>query len=409
MRTTTVNCPHPMPPLPRACSKSLGSELVRKASLDAERTITFFRVPMYVLVVLVGGTMAYRTGHALWWVNVIINGTGALTAFIPAWFQWKKGVIPLKQRYYAQGADLLCTVVNAFLIASFAPQYETFAFACLVSLLALVIVSAGVRLDHKLAFITLGASYGALALYIWMHPGFGRMFFFVVFLVAEWMAVVTERIMRRAAERDALARFLPKEVAERIANDPEGLALGGVAVEDTVMFTDMRGFTTLSATQNPEEVMALLNELHAVQVQAVFDEGGTVNKFTGDGLLAVFGAPKPHPDATAAAVRAALKILQGVQDVSTRRGEDVRVGIGLHRGNVVAGNVGSQHQLEYTVIGDTVNVAARLEPLTKEYGVDLLLSRQAANHLNGHFTLRDLGETLLRGHPTPIHLVTLTG
>jgi adenylate cyclase len=169
--------------------------------------------------------------------------------------------------------------------------------------------------------------------------------------------------------------------------------LTGERRDVTVLFCDIRGFTSMSERLTPEQVVSALNEFYALMFETIFKHDGTLNKFLGDAVMAVFGAPIAHPDHAARAVRAALDMRQAVAELGKRRRavrkEPFEVGIGLSLGEVVAGSVGTEERMEYTVIGDSVNVAARLQGQAKAGSI--LLSRRT------YEAVHDLVEGFSRG------------
>ena len=174
----------------------------------------------------------------------------------------------------------------------------------------------------------------------------------------------------RANTRDAFARFVPESVVEQVLQDAEGVRLGGVRGEATVMFSDLRGFTSFAETLQPEQVIDALNRYLTAMSEAILDHGGTLVAYMGDGIMAVFGAPlqqEDHADRALAAARDMLTRLEGFN--GWLRSQDLhqgfKMGIGLNTGPVMSGNVGSERRLEYTALGDTTNTAARLEGMTK--------------------------------------------
>src|SRR5262245_29846859 len=167
----------------------------------------------------------------------------------------------------------------------------------------------------------------------------------------------------------AFTRYVAREVVDEILKDPEHMVLTGERREATVLFCDIRGFTAMSERLTPEEVVSLLNEFYTLMIETTFKHDGTLDKFLGDAVMAVFGAPIPHPDHAIRAVRTAVAMQAGVAELNERRGhgdrEPIFIGIGVSLGEVVAGTVGTQDRMEYTVIGDSVNIAARLESNAK--------------------------------------------
>ncbi|MBL8956823.1 MAG: adenylate/guanylate cyclase domain-containing protein [Myxococcaceae bacterium] len=213
-------------------------------------------------------------------------------------------------------------------------------------------------------------------------------------------------LIQRGLERDALARYLPTPAVERIAQNPADQQLGGTLVEATVVFCDLRGFTTLASKLPPAGVVATVNEWFKEAVAETLANGGVVDKFVGDALLAVF----PGGDGPARAVRCALGWRKRLAELNVRRaarGEGpLEVGTGAHVGQLVAGNVGSPERLEYTHIGDVVNVAARVQDLTKKYGEPLLVTADVwqAAAVEG-LVARDVGEVKVRGRDAPLRLM----
>jgi adenylate cyclase len=171
-----------------------------------------------------------------------------------------------------------------------------------------------------------------------------------------------------------------------------------------VLFLDIRGFTAMTRARSAPETVALLNDFFAEMVAIVDRRGGIINKFLGDGFLALFGAPLADPRASAHAVDAGRDMLDAVEAWNAQRpAQTLRVGIGIHLGDAVTGTVGSPQRKEYTVIGDTVNLAARLEQLTKETGARLLVS-DALHALAVEHGATDLGPLPIRGYDRPVRV-----
>ena len=213
--------------------------------------------------------------------------------------------------------------------------------------------------------------------------------------------------------RQLFSLYVTPEVAEHAIQ--HGAELGGQLTDATVLFSDIRGFTAMTEQLGPERIIGLLNRYFDAMSDAIVVQGGLVNKFGGDSLLAVFGAPlHPAPDHAARAVRAAQAMLAALDTFNAEqiaRGEPaLRIGIGIATGPVVAGNVGSEERLEYTVIGDTVNLASRLESMTKELeelDATVLLSSATAEALAVWSDLLPAGKINVRGKQAPVRVYTL--
>jgi adenylate cyclase len=194
-------------------------------------------------------------------------------------------------------------------------------------------------------------------------------------LVAVSVAVLALHYLTVAFERervrDLFARFVPEDVVDDVIADTDGLRLGGVQREGTVMFSDLRGFTSFAEKMPVDQVIEVLNRYLTEMSDAILDHGGTLVAYMGDGIMAVFGAPVEQPDHADRALAAAREMIGPRLDTfneylrSQNLGEGFRMGVGLNSGQVMSGNVGSERRLEYTAIGDTTNTAARLEGMTK--------------------------------------------
>jgi adenylate cyclase len=217
----------------------------------------------------------------------------------------------------------------------------------------------------------------------------------------------------RANTRDAFARFVPESVVDQVLQDAEGVRLGGVRGEATVMFSDLRGFTSFAETLEPEQVIAALNRYLTAMSEAILDHGGTLVAYMGDGIMAVFGAPlqqDDHADRALAAARDMLDRLGGFNRSLREEGihEGFKMGIGLNSGPVMSGNVGSERRLEYTALGDTTNTAARLEGMTKGTPHQLYVADSTRDALRTPADdLVEVGEFEVRGRRATIKLWSL--
>jgi adenylate cyclase len=216
-------------------------------------------------------------------------------------------------------------------------------------------------------------------------------------------------------ERDNLRTTFGKYMTQSVMDHllAGKVALGGETLQVTVLFTDIRSFTTISEKMDPQSLVALLNEYFTAMVGIVMQEGGVVDKYIGDAIMAVFGAPVPKPEDTVNAVRAAVRMRQELEHLNVRleaRGiPRLRTGIGLHTGEVVAGNIGSEKRMEYTVIGDTVNLASRLESSTKELGVNILISEDTYALTKHTIVTKPVREITVKGRKQPVMTYEVLG
>jgi adenylate cyclase len=215
-----------------------------------------------------------------------------------------------------------------------------------------------------------------------------------------------EASIAAAIARDHVTNLFGQHVSPQVVE--RLLAAGPTAATETrrvaVMFVDIRGFTAAASTRTPQQVVDRLDAAFAVLVDIVDRNGGIVNKFLGDGFLALFGAPFDDPNAAAHAVTAAREMLAAIEQHDVGSDWPLRIGIGLHLGNVVAGSVGSPRRKEYTVIGDTVNLASRIEGLNKEFGSRLLISNVVHQEIGNVEGAVSLGDVPVRGYQQSIQV-----
>ena len=216
-------------------------------------------------------------------------------------------------------------------------------------------------------------------------------------------------LAEQALQRSALERFLAPEVVEMVAANPEGVRLGGTNQMVSVLFADIRGFTPLSEGMDPHKVVEILNEYFTRVTDVIFDNGGTLDKYIGDAVMALFGAPISKGNDAARAVKTAVQIQRLLQEINrdsaARQWPELRVGIGINSGVVTAGNIGSPRRLDYTVIGDTVNTASRL--MSKAGGNQIFISAETASQLGGGFDLEPLPPLPLKGKSEPVQVFSV--
>ena len=213
-----------------------------------------------------------------------------------------------------------------------------------------------------------------------------------------------EKKRLRDQQRELIGKFATKEVADDLLTS--GFSLGGKHVEASAMFCDIRSFTTIVEAREPAETIELLNDYYTLMMDAIGGEGGIVNQMVGDGLMAIFGAPLPREDHRQRAVLAARQMVGLIrlfnEEQAARDKLQIEVGIGIASGPVVAGYTGTHHRATYTCVGDTVNVAARLESHTKVANRPILIDEHTRLGLDGVIAVEEQGELVVKGKTQPV-------
>ena len=216
---------------------------------------------------------------------------------------------------------------------------------------------------------------------------------------------LVEAVAREQSKRERLGRYFSPQIAAHLEERGEELG-AGESREVTLLFADLRDFTALSEHLDGRAVVATLNEFHSAMVEQLFSFGGTLDKYLGDGIMAYFGAPVGQPNHAAQAVQCALAMQEEMTRLNAaraQRGEPpLRMGIGLHTGRAVLGDIGAPRRREYTVIGDTVNVAARIEQLTKLHGAPILVSEETRQQAGAAFRYMAAAPVRVKGKSEPL-------
>ncbi len=220
-----------------------------------------------------------------------------------------------------------------------------------------------------------------------------------------------DSLLQKQRIQSAFGRYVNDYLLAQLLDEPEGAELAGIEREVTILFADIRGFTRLSEGLEAPRVVALLNEVFQLVSDRILERGGTIDKFMGDSVMAYFGAPVPNPDHAQRALSAAVDIIRCIEernqrsdglDPSTTSSIPVRVGIGVHTGSVVVGNIGSDRRTDFTAVGDAVNVAHRLEKLASPG--EILVSEAVKQRVGSVFHLRCVGTRQLPGRQEPVEL-----
>jgi len=215
-----------------------------------------------------------------------------------------------------------------------------------------------------------------------------------------------ERLAREEVARANYSRFLPEYVVKQMLENPESFKLGGVNQTITILFADIRGFTRISEHAPPEKIVSLLNRYFSAMTDIIFAHGGTLDKYLGDGLMALFGAPTTTPEDASNALNAAVamqrRILGINQELRDEGLPEIGVGMGLHTGEVIVGYIGSERRSEYTAIGDTVNTSSRLE--SNAHGGEILISDATAKAARSRYKLQPREPITVKNREQPVVL-----
>ena len=400
--------------------------------------VAAFDLHLYRLIAQAG-----TTGHPLsQGAEIIINYRGGPRTFVSVPYQWVlAGYVPLADfagKIVLVGAST--PVLHDVFPTPFAPRgdmpgVEIHANALetllkgipiqrvptvLVGVLAVLAGAGSLWVTPLLRpVLSLGLVGGATLLYLIVtHMAFRSGYWVTVLPVPMTLAItyvgaVTRNFVVERRQRRRLSRYFSPAVVNEIIRQKDDLNLSSDRRQMTVLFSDIRGFTSLSEHMPPEDVVAFLRKYLTVMTEVVFKHGGTVDKYVGDAIMALYNVPFATPDHAARAVRTALEFQQRLPSLTerfaARYGGKLACGVGINTGDAVVGTIGSEQRLEYTAIGDTINVGARLETLTKDFGVSVIISESTYLEVKGLFVTRDLGEVKVRGKDKPVRIYAVDG
>lgn len=222
--------------------------------------------------------------------------------------------------------------------------------------------------------------------------------------------LLLEDISTEKRMKSTMARYMDPGLADKLMSDG-GELLGGQDSVATILFSDIRSFTTLSEELGAQGIVSLRNEYFTLMVEVITDEGGMLDKFLGGALMAIFGTPFPHEDDADRGVKAAIRMMEELRKYNEQRARynqnPIDIGIGLNTGHVVTGNIGSPKRMDYTVIGDGVNLAARLESATKQYGAHILISEYTLAELKSSYRHHQVDNVIVKGKTKPVAVYEL--
>jgi adenylate cyclase len=294
--------------------------------------------------------------------------------------------------------------------------YDVAVILALGGFLVMVLPRIGVRNAIWLTLALLVA-YATLAFglfrsqHIWLNVVYPSLLMLVLFMSSTIFKYFTAETEKRQI-KGAFQHYVPMQVVEQIMKDIDNLSLGGEKRELTVLFSDIRGFASIAETLAPEELVKLLNVYLTQMTDKVFKHNGLLDKYIGDAIMAVYGAPIHHPDHAKLACRTALEMMQAMQSLRDEWKKsgfaDMDIGIGINTGSMVVGNMGSKGRFDYTVIGDAVNLGSRIESLNKTYGTHILMSEFTYRQVRDEFPhIREIDITQVKGRQEIVRIYEL--
>jgi len=319
------------------------------------------------------------------------------------------------------GVELHATVVENILQGNFLEQsaWTTFIDICGIIFFGMIIGIAIPRLKALqgilLVMVLLGGFVAGNTLIFAKYNTWLNMVYPVLTMMTIYLVITVYRYFTEEREkkkiRGAFQYYLTASVINELLKDPTKLKLGGDKKDLTVMFSDIRGFTTISEKLTPEELVHLLNEYLTAMTDIVFKYEGLLDKYIGDAIMAVFGAPVDQPDHAMRSCRTALEMmatLKGLQQKWAAEGRPfVDIGVGINSGDMVVGNMGSNMRFDYTVMGDNVNLSSRLEGINKEYGTHIVISEFTYEVVKEEVFCRELDAVRVKGKKLPVKIYEL--
>jgi adenylate cyclase len=304
----------------------------------------------------------------------------------------------LKHAIWTKGLDVLSIIFFGLVMGISVPRLRAFQGVLLcLGLLAVFVVANTFIFSH----------YN-----VWLNLIYPTLTMMTIYLgVTVYRYVVEEREKKKI--RGAFQYYLTASVINEMLKDPTKLKLGGDKKDLTVLFSDIRGFTTVSEKLTPEELVHLLNEYLTAMTDIVFKYDGLLDKYMGDAIMAVYGAPLDQPDHPLRACRTALDMINALRKLQEKWAAEGRpqlnIGVGINTGEMVVGNMGSQMRFDYTVMGDSVNLGSRLEGINKEYGTNIVISEFTYDKVKDNLLCRELDSVRVKGKKRPVKIYELLG
>lgn len=314
------------------------------------------------------------------------------------------------------GVEIQANLIESFLQRDFIVKVDNILFYLflfiILSILAYITATRKNLLVSLVSLVGIFVGYIFIVAIVYSFSYVLSLLYPLFIIVLTYFATYLQRffIERIATQklRASFSQYVAKEVVDDLIKNPEKIKLGGQREKLTILFSDIRGFTTLSEKMKAEELADYLNEYLTEMTDVIMENNGVVDKFIGDAIMAFWGAPIKNEEQEVKAVETAIKMIEKLEKFNKKmkkKGQpEIAIGIGLNTGKVVVGNLGSHQRFDYTVIGDDVNLASRLEGLTKYYGVKILISEKTRQKLSDRFLIRYLDKVAVKGKKEGVEL-----
>ena len=314
-------------------------------------------------------------------------------------------------------ATLISNLLNDHRIREMRPAWP-YVFGFLLSLGGALLFFAARKVRYSTpAVLALGVMYAAIVFFVfyesgWWMPLVGPEVSLAGTLLASAVVSYSTEGRQKRQLRKAFNRYLSPQVVTEIVENIDQIELGGKLIEGTVFFSDIKDFTTISEQHSPKELVGLLNEYLSMATECILRNDAMLDKYIGDAVMAIFGAPIPRPDHAKIACLTALEVQQTLTDYYETRSRttghvNFQTRIGLNSGNMIVGNIGNTNRLDYTAIGDTVNLASRLEGVNKLFGTKIIISESTLLKAEGSVRVRELDFLRVKGKLVPIRIYEL--
>jgi adenylate cyclase len=324
------------------------------------------------------------------------------------------------EKYFISGVEIHANIIHTILQGRFIKPSSPMLDRLIIALGGMLVAILSLRLSMfrgaLLVFLTVLA-YLAASTWLFYHDILLTTVAPVGTFGAAYISEVVFRYFTEEREkrhiRGMFQKYVSPEVVDTLINDPAGLRLGGEKRHLSVLFSDIRGFTSISEKLPPEEILNQLNQYLSAMTAVVMRNGGMLDKYVGDAIMAVFGAPLELGNHALLACKTALEMMEELRSLQriweTESKPILDIGIGINTGEMVIGNVGSPKRMDYTVIGDNVNLASRLEGTNKEFGTHIIISGSTYEMVEGEVTVRGMGEIKVKGRETQVPIYELLG